>query len=253
MEEDSIILVPGTEVRAEAAFAGLKPLLERDHRVILFDYRSSPGGDAARRMQDYLEQLEDLIGQRSAQGRVHLFGYSLGAHIALRYAADHRARVSTLALAGGWLRTDQLQQSRHELWLELYAREPALAGRLSHMLQYSPKYRRHLAEQQTASQLAPAVPDEETRRRVEVNLALDSSEPASRVETPTLLISGTADAKVPLEGAHELFGAIAPAVFVPVDSGHALLRERLGEVYGAYADFLRGRCSPGEHVRTFLP
>ncbi|MCI2265138.1 alpha/beta fold hydrolase [Sediminivirga luteola] len=251
MTEETIVLIPGTETPADVAFAGLKPLLERDHRVVLFDYTSESQRDLDAVLEGYHEQLRVAIAELGRP--VHLFGYSLGAHIALRYAATESSRVLSLALAGGWLRTDELQRSRHELWLDLYDQEPRLAGRLSHLLQYSPKYRRYLAEQQTAARLTPATPDEEIRRRVEINRLLDSSRHAADIEVPTLLIAGTADAKVSIEAAYELFGTISTAAFAPMDAGHALLKERLGQVYGCYADFLRGRYKAGQYIKSFLP
>lgn len=246
-----MLLVPGTEGAAQESFAGLQPLLARDHDVRLFDFHSEVGLTPEEHFARYVQQLHTTI-EAAGPRPVQLLGYSLGAHIVL-HAAAQNSKVQSLCLVGGWLKTDHLQRERHELWLRLYDEQPELAGRLSNLLQYSPTYRSFLAEQQTASTLVPSVPTEETRRRVAVNRILDSTEAAQRVRAPTLLLAGTADVKVPTGRSLELYGALPNATLVHVNSGHAILRERLGQVYGAYDDFLQGTMSPGVSVSTLVP
>jgi pimeloyl-ACP methyl ester carboxylesterase len=248
----SIILIPGTEGSAEESFIGLMPLLARDHDVVPFNFRSGLGQDPHEVFNGYVDQLRDTIDSLPAGQRVHLLGYSLGAHIALQATAGNR-RVESLCLVGGWLKTDDLQRERHDLWLQLYNVEPELAGKLSHLLQYSPTYRSLLSQQQTATRLVPRTPDEETRQRVLVNRILNHTEVASQINVPTLIISGAEDLKVPFNHAHQLFGALSTATLLPINSGHAILHERLGQVYGAYADFLEGDLTPGKNVTTLVP
>lgn len=250
MTDALVILVPGTEGASQDSFAGLQPLLARDYDVRLFDFHSA-GATPQARLDGYVDQLLKIIGE-AGERRIHLLGYSLGAHIALRAAAES-ATVTSLCLVGGWLKTDSFQRERHELWLRLYDEQPELAGRLSLLLQFSPTYRQFLAQQQTATALVPGIPNEEIRQRVTVNNILDSTDAARRVDVPTLIISGTADMKVPTGQAMELYGAIKGATVVQTNSGHAILRERLGEVYGSYDDFLQGVMSPGQAVSTLVP
>lgn len=251
MTRGIIVLVPGTEGAANQSFAGLKPLLDRDYEVRLFDFHSDGKRQPEDHFRGYVNQLCDLI-QGLDDRPIHLFGYSLGAHVALN-AAALESNVESLALVGGWLRTDAFQRERHELWLSLYAEDPALAGRLSLLLQYSPVYRSFLAQQQTAASLVPNRPNEEIRQRIRVNTILDSTEAASKIDIPTLIISGTNDLKVPIGHGLELYGAVKNSTFVKSSGGHALLRERLGEIYGTYEDFLQGATSPGEVVSTLVP
>lgn len=251
MKSGLVVLVPGTESTSEVTFSGLKPLLERDYDVELFDFYSAEELTPEQRFVDYTDQLQVKLMER--QGRpVHLLGYSLGAHIALAVAADN-AQVASLCLIAGWLKTDSLQAERHTLWLDLYDVDPALAGRLSHMIQYSSTYRSFLAEQQTATVLAPNVPNAEIRARVEVNRVLDSTEVARSLNIPTLLIAGKSDSKVAAEHTLELYGAVKTATLVQTTGGHALLRERLGQVYGTYFDFLQGKLDAEEVVDTLVP
>lgn len=251
MTHGLIILVPGTEGSAQESFGGLQPLLARDYAVRLFDFSSDGELSPEEHFAGYVRQLQALI-QDSGPGPVHLVGYSLGAHIALKAAAENR-QVKSLCLVGGWLKTDHFQRERHELWLRLYDEQPELAGRLSHLLQYSPTYRSFLAEQQTAAALLPTLPTEEVRRRVAVNRILDSTEAAKALQIPVLLVAGNADMKVPTGLTLELYGALKEATLVRTNSGHAILRERLGQVYGAYEDFLQGSMSPEESVSTLVP
>lgn len=252
MTNNSIILIPGTEGSADESFIGLMPLLARDHDVVPFNFRSGLGQDPHEVFNGYVDQLQDTIDSIPAGQRVHLLGYSLGAHIALQATAENR-RVESLCLVGGWLKTDSLQRERHDLWLQLYDVQPALAGRLSHLFQFSPTYRSFLSQQQTVTQLDPRIPNEETRQRVLVNRALDGTTAASQVDVPTLIISGTEDLKAPVHHAHQLLGAITAADLLQVNSGHAILQERLGQVYGAYADFLEGERAPGTNTTTLVP
>lgn len=246
-----IVLIPGTEGAAHESFVGLQPLLARDYDVQLFDFRSDEDQTAERNFKGYVQQLQRVIAD-TGDGPVHLLGYSLGAHIALHAAADSY-RVASLCLVGGWLKTDAFQRERHDLWLRLYDEQPELAGRLSNLLQFSPTYRSFLAEQQTAASLVPAVPTQETRRRVGVNRILDSTEAAKLIEIPTLLIAGTADMKVPVARSIELYGALKNSTLIRANSGHAILRERLGLVYGAYADFLQGAPHSEADVSNLVP
>ncbi|NLS10705.1 alpha/beta fold hydrolase [Nesterenkonia sp. MY13] len=250
MTSRTIVLVPGTEGSAEESFSGLKPLLERDHSVHLFDFTSPDGLEPEQTLAAYVEQLHQLLDSLD-ENKVDLLGYSLGAHIAL-HAANHDS-VESLCLLGGWLRTDALQRERHDLWLELYDHDPQFAGRLSHLMQFSPKYRAFLSQQQTAVTLTPLVPHEEIRRRVEVNRVLDSTAAASGTTVPTLVITGTEDQKVPVSHGRELYGTLPSSSLVEINSGHAMLRERLGQVYGAYSDFLAGATANRSPVGALVP
>lgn len=250
MTDGLVILVPGTEGASQDSFAGLQPLLARDYDVRLFDFHSV-GESPQAHLDGFVEQLHETIREAGDQP-VHLLGYSLGAHIALQTAAAN-SHVKSLCLVGGWLKTDSFQRERHELWLRLYEEQPELAGRLSLLLQFSPTYRQFLAQQQTATALVPSTPNEEIRQRVTVNNILDSTKAAQSIDIPALIISGTADMKVPTGPAMELYGAIRGATVVQTNSGHAILRERLGEVYGAYDDFLQGAMNPGEAISALVP
>lgn len=252
MDDGLLLLVPGTESTAEVTFSGLKPLLTRDFDVSLFDFHSDGTKAPVERFTDYVDQLSEVI--RACRDRpVHLLGYSLGAHIALATAARNMDNIKSLCLVAGWLRTDSLQRERHDLWLSLYDTDPDLAGRLSHLVQYSPTYRNFLAEQQTVAPLTHAIPNEEIRRRVEVNRVLNGTDAARNIDIPTLIISGTSDFKVPTGSTFELYGSLSQASLVQTTSGHAVLRERLGQVYGNYYDFLKGKLPPGEVVNTLIP
>lgn len=247
--KQQIVLIPGTESAGAKAFRGLRPLLERDYTVHVFDYTSASGLEATEQVDHYVDQIRSQLVESSCEHPVHVLGYSLGAHVALHYAARFGEAVESLTLISGWLSPSPYQSERHDLWMDLYDGDPAMAGRLSHVLQYSPSYLRHLSLLQTPVAMEPGVPGEEIRRRVMVNREVDSTAAANEVSVPTLIIHGTEDLKVPSSAAYELSGQICDARLAFVVGGHALLSEKLGEVYGHFHDFLKGGI-PSESVLT---
>lgn len=236
--EEHIILIPGTESSASQAFRGLSPLLGRDFSVHEVDFSSALHVSADEQLANYVDQVFDSVSTIPPGDTVHVLGYSLGAHIALRFASTHPRRVSSLTLVSGWLAPSPYQSKRHDLWVELFAASPPLAGKLSHILQYSPSYLKLLGSLQTPMVLEPSVPGEEIRRRVLVNREVNAVDAAKAVDCPTLIIHGSEDLKVPADAAYELSGQIRDARLAFVTGGHALLSEKLGEVYGHLHDFL---------------
>lgn len=238
---DHVLLIPGTESRAGTTFSGLDPVLARDFTVHTVDFTSKSGYDANAQLDNYAGQVEKRIEQIDrAGGRLHIVGYSLGSLIALRVAARKVGPIDSLVLLGSWLRPSAPQCARHDLWIELFEASPRLAGEFSHLLQFSPEYLNLASEQQTQTKFAASLPTCETLHRVLVNKLADNTEAAAQNDCRTLIINGTADQKVPIHCGYDLLGAIQHSQLALIKSGHALLRERLGEVYGYVKDFIDG-------------
>lgn len=238
-ETDHILLIPGTESPAELTFAGLGPVLQRDYAVHMVDFSSKSGYDPNSQLDNYTKQVERELERIDTQGgRLHILGYSLGSLIALRAAARAIRPIDSLVLLGSWMKSSRPQRDRHDFWLELFESDPRLAGEFSHLLQYSSDYLNLISEQQTPARFAALVPTSETLHRVLVNKLADNANAAAEAKCRTLIINGTADQKVPQHCGYDLLGAIENSQLALVSSGHALLKERLGEVYGLTKDFI---------------
>ena len=79
--------------------------LAPQHRVIAYDLRGRGGSDKPERDYDLATHNRDLLGlmDRLGVARAIVMGHSLGAHIAVRFAAHHPDRVAKLVLFDGGL------------------------------------------------------------------------------------------------------------------------------------------------------
>lgn len=96
----AVVLLHGFADQKET-WAPIAPLLVRHHSVIAPDlpgYGDADAVDASDatlgRLSDYLGGFLDYLGRR----RVHLCGNSMGGGVALRFAAEHPARVASVSL-----------------------------------------------------------------------------------------------------------------------------------------------------------
>lgn len=84
-------------------WAGLAGMLAPAHRVIAYDLRGRGESDKPEQGYSLAIHNEDLAALLDHYGlrRAVIMGHSLGAHIAVRFAAKHPARVSKLVLVDG--------------------------------------------------------------------------------------------------------------------------------------------------------
>jgi pimeloyl-ACP methyl ester carboxylesterase len=87
-------------------WAGVAEALTPAHRLIAYDLRGRGDSDkpaTGYSLEQHCHDLEGLLDRYGAAGRrpVALLGHSLGAHIALRFAATRPRRVSRLVLVDG--------------------------------------------------------------------------------------------------------------------------------------------------------
>lgn len=237
-----IALVPGTERSALDSFSGLIRLLGRDYDVLPIDFKSNGGLSPNEQLDNYTNQIEDKLAEICGQfDEIDVIGYSLGSLIAMQLAGRGNIEIGSLILLGAWLSPSAVQIDRHELWLKLFQIDPVLAGELSRGTQYSALYRKYIGQQQLVPNLPLFVPTAETLERVLVNRYIDVSGSATAIRARTLVINGSGDQKVPTFCGYEVLGAIGQCQLAMLDSGHALLAERLGQVYGLIVDFIEKR------------
>jgi pimeloyl-ACP methyl ester carboxylesterase len=118
---DVVVLIHGLgkDVQRNWAQTGMLDALARHHRVVALDCRGHGASDKPRQVEAYgtkmVEDVRRLLDHLKIE-RAHLVGYSLGARIALKFAADHRGRVASLSLiAGGGARVG----ADHSIWDKL--------------------------------------------------------------------------------------------------------------------------------------
>ena len=100
---ETVLMLHGNAESSSAWFAWV-PTLAREYRVVRPDMRGF--GDSTPMPRDYRWSLDrvidDFIGlmDELAIERFHLVGAKIGGTIALRFAARHPVRVSTLTVVG---------------------------------------------------------------------------------------------------------------------------------------------------------
>ena len=92
-----ILLVRGLS-RSSSYWLGLRPLLERDHRVVVLDNRGVGRSSAVRPGFTVEDMADDCAAVLREVGACHVFGISLGGMVAQHLALRHPAFVCTLAL-----------------------------------------------------------------------------------------------------------------------------------------------------------
>ena len=125
--------------------------LAPSHRVIAYDLRGRGGSDKPAKDYNLAAHDRDLLGLLDHFGleRPVIMGHSLGAHIAVRFAAHHPERVSKLVLFDGGLDVrpevlDSIGPSIARLGVEFASRE-AFVGMMQALPFFAGRWNEHLA------------------------------------------------------------------------------------------------------------
>ncbi|MDF3311373.1 alpha/beta hydrolase [Rhodococcus sp. T2V] len=239
--ERTVVLCHGTGGSAEGNFWALFPMLAMRHRVVAFEFvdpteELGPDEMAAH----YVSQVSAVIRTVSPETPVELVGYSFGAVIAAKTAAENPTAVHNLVLIAGWLVTDTQQRLRNDVWFALHDSGHRALADFTVFTQYSQQFVNsrlpHELENERHKVLTGG-PDRAAKMRF--NRSVDISDAAESITAPTLVIGCTQDQVAPIRHSYLLFGAISDARLVEVDSGHGVLTERPSEVFILIDDFVR--------------
>ena len=211
--------------------------LAKRHRYITYDGRGCGLSDREARdlsLDVFVADLEAVVDGLGL-GRFPLLGISMGAPVAVAYAAKHPERVSRLVLHGGFHRSyltstnpdprvleeaDVLFKSARLGWgTGSLALRQVFAAKL--MGESTEAQRQAFEERQRVTSTA-----EVAEHYLRAMFALDVKELAPRVACPTLAFHSRGDQLVFLEQGRKLAALIPGAHFVPLDSkNHVPFRE----------------------------
>lgn len=210
----------------------LRNLMQR-HRLVRYDQRGCGLSDwevPSMSFDDWVADLETVVDHLGLK-RFPLLGVSLGASIAIAYAARHPDRVSHLVLYGGYARgrlrrqPSALAQEEAELLARLAEigwGRPDLAFRQFFTTQFIPQ---GTPEQQAwfneLQQLSTSPAN--AARMMRVSDQIDVTPLLAHVRCPVLVLHADHDARVPFEEGRLLAGEIPRARFVPLHSPNHLL------------------------------
>lgn len=97
LEGPPVLLVRGLS-RSSSYWLGLRPLLEREHHVVVLDNRGVGRSSAVRPGFRVEDMADDCAAVLREVGACHVFGISLGGMVAQHLALRHPTFVRTLAL-----------------------------------------------------------------------------------------------------------------------------------------------------------
>jgi len=233
----TIVLLHGTGGSADNNFRALLPMLATRHRVVALTFEDPE--ELQSDVAAYVAQTVGVINTISGGEPVHLVGYSFGAVVAAEVAASKGDLVQTLTLVAGWLKTDQHQQLRNDLWQQLYKHDhPGLAA-FSVFTGYSQHFINSLQPQELDELVESVRMGPDRSKKMHINRAVDLSGVVGDITAPTLIVGCEQDAMAPIRHSHLLFGGIDNARLARVSSGHAIVHERPSELFVLIDDFVR--------------
>ena len=222
-----LVLVHGTGGSAETSWTEMIDRLAGRWTVVRPDYAGSgettDGGGAL--SLDALAAQVVAAAEHAGAVPFHLLGFSLGAVVAVKIAADYPERLrSVVPLAGMLTAADPRLQFQLRLWRHLIDTDREAMARLGLITCFSPAYVGRFdaatIEQAVASDLA-ANDWDGLARQVDLDMTLDVTAEAAKVAAPALVIGCRQDQILPPERhARALAAAIPGADYAELDCGH---------------------------------
>lgn len=228
--DDVLVMVHGTAGSTAAHFGFLYPVLASRQRVVSIDW-SQVAPDRRLELEDLVEQVTATIKQLLPGRKVVLLGYSLGAVVTAKIAAEHPDLVKRLILVAGWVRTDLQQILRNDVWQALRSSGDEQALRTySTFCAFGGPFlaTKTMADMQPG--MAAMTFDDFGDQQMELNRRIDITAEAESISAPTLVVSCVHDQMVPTRHQLALFGAIKDSRFVEIPTGHAVVFERPSEL-----------------------
>jgi 3-oxoadipate enol-lactonase len=238
----AVVLVNGTAA-LDAHWGPVIAELSKHRTVISLDYSGS--GDttddgSALTLQKLARQVRE-VARASGVDRFDLVGHSLGAAIAIQLAASSPDLVRSLIVVAGFSRgAEPRLKLQFELWLDLLRTNRDAFLRLLLISGLTPAFVSSVGASTIEGMIhryMPLANWEGITRQVELDLAVDVSEQARSVTSPTLVINCAHDQIV--TQTPELAASIPGAMGRQISAGHLAYFEGADEFLTLATEFLR--------------
>ncbi|HEX7177841.1 MAG TPA: alpha/beta fold hydrolase [Pyrinomonadaceae bacterium] len=248
-EGEPLILIPGF-VSGLWLWFKQSEVLARRFRTIVFDPRGVGRSEGGRTPETIRGCADDVAALLSALGveRAHVLGVSFGGFVAQEFALTHPRNLGKLVLCctsyGGARHlppsasTLQAMASPHGLNTEERTRKNLRPAFAPEFLAGRPEE----VEEVTALRLRHPVGELTHLAQVQAAATFDAEARVSRIEAPTLVVTGDEDAIVPPENSRHLAASIPGARLTIIEgAGHMVFIERAEEFNRAVVGFLDER------------
>ena len=200
---DPLVLVHGGEAD-HSMFDRLAAELADDFTVIAYDQRDTGRTqDLAPQPRPYgLADMADDLGlliPALGYQRAHVFGHSLGGHIAQVFAARHPGRVDRLILSSTWPAGSGLQTANPPVARQLALWRGDVATHAADIagLFFPPAYLAEHPERVEMFRTSSRTPAQNARRSALLGTPYPMQD--RQIEATTLLLTGDADALIPVQ------------------------------------------------------
>ena len=204
-ERAPIILVHGTAGSIDGHYGYIFPMMAHRQRVIALDW-GEPEGDTLE-LDQLVAQVSAVIDATVPEGPVTLVGYSLGAVVAAKTAADLGERITNLALVAGWLKTDTHQKMRNHVWRALRDQDSPSITEYMTFCAFSPAFMNMKTLEDMIGAAGMLKMSAFVDKQMDLNTRIDIAAECETITAKTLVIGGTYDMMVPKHHTKQLFGA----------------------------------------------
>lgn len=173
-------------------------------------------------------------------GPAHVAGHSLGAVVASAVAGRHPARVRSVLLHAGWVRSDAHLRALFALHATVLAEAPRRFAELLVATALSPAFLDRLGDEARAELVARLADGlaAGTDRQLALDAVADVGAELTRVRAPVLLIASDQDQLIPRHHHVALQAALPHARVATVTAGHGAPFEALDELVSLIAGFV---------------
>jgi len=239
-EEDlPIVLVHGTMGKSED-WSRVVEELSNSRSVIRPNYIERVAGRNSTNELEIKDLADKVVAALRAEGkqRFDLVGGSLGAALATCIAAEYPEMVCSLVLVSGFSHgSDPRMNLQFKLWLRLASTDKVAFTKLLLVSGLSPGFLSAFDEPTLNGIIENFIASTDWRpieQTIGVDLSLDVREYATRIKTPTLLITAKHDQIVPPAYSENL---IPDAKTLELNSGHLIFLEKPVELASAILSF----------------